>query len=50
LKERNQKTSENISQLKTNKDKVNLDDENMSENNQQQYANMDMTDNLNTAH
>lgn len=40
------KTSENISQLKTNKDKVQLDDENMSESNQQQFANMDVTDNL----
>ena len=40
------KTGENISQLKTNKDKVKLDDENMSENNQQQLANMDVTDNL----
>ncbi|MCA6067371.1 DUF4349 domain-containing protein [Chryseobacterium sp. RG1] len=40
------KTGENISQLKTNKDKVKLDDENMSESNQQQYANMDVTDNL----
>jgi hypothetical protein len=40
------KTSENISQLKTNKDKVQLDNENMSENNQQQLANMDVTDNL----
>jgi hypothetical protein len=41
-----EKTGENISQLKTNKDKVKLDDENMSENNQQQLANMDVTDNL----
>jgi hypothetical protein len=40
------KTGENISQLKTNKDKVQLDDENMSENNQQQFANMDVADNL----
>lgn len=40
------KTSENISQLKTNKDKVKLDNENMSESNQQQLANMDVTDNL----
>lgn len=40
------KTGENISQLKTNKDKVKLDNENMSENNQQQLANMDVTDNL----
>jgi len=40
------KTGDNISQLKTNKDKVQLNDENMSESNQQQYANMDVTDNL----
>ncbi|KQT24668.1 hypothetical protein ASG22_11805 [Chryseobacterium sp. Leaf405] len=40
------KTSENISELKTNKDKVKLDDENMLENNQQKLANMDVTDNL----
>lgn len=40
------KTSENISQLKANKDKVELDNGNMSEENQQQLANMDVTDNL----
>lgn len=40
------KTSENISQLKTNKEKVKMDDENMSEGNQQQLANMDVTDNV----
>ena len=40
------KTSENISQLKANKDKVTLDNDNMSEENQQQLANMDVTDNL----
>ncbi|MCS3867233.1 hypothetical protein J3D55_000149 [Chryseobacterium ginsenosidimutans] len=40
------KTSENIDQLKTNKDKVNMSNDNMSENNQQQLANMDVTDNL----
>jgi len=40
------KTGENISQLKTNKDKVNMSNDNMSENNQQQLANMDVTDNL----
>jgi hypothetical protein len=40
------KTGENISQLKVNKDKVKLDDDNMLENNQQQLANMDVTDNL----
>ncbi|MBB4807978.1 hypothetical protein HNP38_003318 [Chryseobacterium defluvii] len=41
-----QKTDENISQLKTNKDKVKMDDENMAEGNLQQLANMDVTDNL----
>lgn len=40
------KTSENISQLKTNKDKVKMDDDNMSEENLQQLANLDVTDNL----
>lgn len=40
------KTGENISQLKANKDKVQLDNENMSENNLQLLANMDVTDNL----
>lgn len=40
------KTGENISQLKTNKDKVTMSDENMSEDNLQQLANMDVTDNL----
>jgi hypothetical protein len=40
------KTSENIDQLKTNKDKVNMSNDNMSENNQQQLANLDVTDNL----
>lgn len=40
------KTGENISELKTNKDKVKMSDENSSENNQQQLANMDVTDNL----
>ncbi|MDR3026728.1 DUF4349 domain-containing protein [Chryseobacterium sp.] len=43
---RNQKTSENINKLKTNKDKVTLDDENMSEGNFQKLASMNMTDNL----
>ncbi|CAI8926425.1 DUF4349 domain-containing protein [Chryseobacterium sp. IT-36CA2] len=43
---RNQKTSENISKLKTNKDKVKLDDENMSEGNLQKFSSMNMTDNL----
>lgn len=43
---RNQKTSENISKLKTNKDKVTLDDENMSEGNLQKLSSMNMTDDL----
>lgn len=43
---RNQKTSENISKLKTNKEKVTLDDENMSEGNLQKLSSMSMTDNL----
>ncbi|KMQ63356.1 hypothetical protein ACM40_00600 [Chryseobacterium sp. BLS98] len=41
-----QKTSENISQLKTNKDKVKLDNDNMAEGNLQQLANIDTTDNI----
>lgn len=41
-----QKTNENISQLKTNKDKVKLDNDNMTEGNLQQLANMDTTDNI----
>ncbi|WP_090000723.1 DUF4349 domain-containing protein [Chryseobacterium taichungense] len=40
------KTEENIHKLKTNKDKVNMSNENMAEANQQQLANMDVTDNL----
>lgn len=40
------KTSENISQLKTNKDKVKMSDENMSKENSQQLANLDVTDHL----
>jgi len=40
------KTGENISQLKTNKDKVKMSDNNMSEENLQQLANLDVTDNL----
>lgn len=43
---RNQKTSENITKLKTNKDKVKLDDENMSEGNLQKLSSMNMTDDL----
>lgn len=40
------KTEENISKLKANKDKVTLDNENMSDGNLQQLANMDVSDNL----
>jgi len=40
------KTSENIDQLKTNKDKVKLDNDNMAEGNLQQLANMDTADNI----
>jgi hypothetical protein len=40
------KTGENISELKTTKDKVKMSDENMSEENKQQLANLDVTDNL----
>jgi len=40
------KTSENISQLKANKDKIQLDNENMSAGNLQELANMDTTDNV----
>ncbi|MFZ4931436.1 DUF4349 domain-containing protein [Chryseobacterium sp. Mn2064] len=43
---RNQKTSENISKLKINKDKVKLDDENMGESNLQKLQSMNMTDDL----
>ncbi len=45
-KKRIKKTGENISQLKTGKDKVQLDNDNISEDNQQQVAKMDMTDRL----
>lgn len=41
-----EKNSKNISELKSNKNKVELDNENMAEDNQQQLANMDATDNL----
>ncbi|MBP2618292.1 DUF4349 domain-containing protein [Chryseobacterium jejuense] len=43
---RNQKTSENIETIKTNKDKVTLDDNNMSEGNLQKLNTMSMADNL----
>lgn len=41
------KTGENISELKTNKDKVNMKNANMAEENQQKLANLDVADNLN---
>ncbi len=41
-----EKTGENISELKTNKDKVKLSDDNMSEENRQKLANLDISDNL----
>ncbi|REC75153.1 DUF4349 domain-containing protein [Chryseobacterium elymi] len=40
------KTGENIEQLKTNKDKVKLDNDNMAEGNLQQLTNMDVSDNI----
>lgn len=40
------KTGENIDGLKTNKDKVTLDNDNMAEGNLQQLANMDVSDNI----
>ncbi len=43
---RNAKTAENIAQLKINSGKVKIDDENMSEANQQKIASLEMTDNL----
>lgn len=44
--ERQAKTSTNISQLKTGKDKVKLDDENMSQANSQKYSDEILADNL----
>ena len=44
--ERQAKTSTNISQLKTGKDKVKLDDENMSQANSQKYSDEILTDQL----
>lgn len=43
---RNQKTSENIEKIKNNKDKVTLDDNNMSEGNLQKLNTLNMADNL----
>ncbi|MCU7614702.1 DUF4349 domain-containing protein [Chryseobacterium sp. GMJ5] len=40
------KTEENISALKTNKDKVKMSNENRAEKNQQQLANLEVTDHL----
>ena len=40
------KTENNISKIKNDKDKVQLADQNLSENNQQQVANFDMEDQL----
>lgn len=44
--ERIKKNEQNISQLKANKDKVTLDNDNMQDGNLQQLANMNVTDNL----
>lgn len=44
--QRNKKTTDNIAQLKVNKDKVTLSDENMREGNDQQLESMNMTDQL----
>ncbi len=44
--ERQAKTKANISQLKTGKDKVNLDDNNMSEANMQKYSDEILEDNM----
>ncbi len=43
---RNQKTSEGISRLKANKDKVTMDDDNMAEGNLQKLVNMNISDHL----
>lgn len=43
---RNAKTGKNIAQLKTNKDKVTMNDDNQSEGNYQKVASFEMTDNL----
>lgn len=44
--ERNEKSSENIEKIKANKDKVSLDDNNVSERNLQKLNTMNMADNL----
>lgn len=44
--QRNKKTTDNIAQMKVNKDKVTMSDENMKEGNSQQLESMNMTDQL----
>ncbi|BEV04941.1 DUF4349 domain-containing protein [Chryseobacterium gambrini] len=44
--QRNKKTTDNIAQMKVNKDKVTMSDENMKEGNSQQLESMNMTDML----
>ncbi|SHL18810.1 DUF4349 domain-containing protein [Chryseobacterium polytrichastri] len=44
--QRNKKTNENIAQMKVNKDKVNIGNDNMKEGNQQQLESMNIVDNL----
>lgn len=44
--QRNKKTTENIAQMKVNKDKVTMSDENMKEGNSQQLESINMTDML----
>ncbi|CAA7385851.1 DUF4349 domain-containing protein [Chryseobacterium fistulae] len=41
-----EKTGENITQLKANKDKVNMSNDNMAENNLQQLANLNVSDHI----
>ncbi|WP_415324399.1 DUF4349 domain-containing protein [Chryseobacterium sp. MMS23-Vi53] len=44
--QRNKKTTDNIAQMKVNKDKVTMGDDNMKEGNSQQFQSMNMTDQL----
>lgn len=44
--QRNKKTTDNIAQMKVNKDKVTMSDDNMREGNDQQFQSMNMTDQL----
>lgn len=44
--QRNKKTTDNIAQMKVNKDKVTMSDENMKEGNSQQLESMNITDQL----